>query len=267
MLNTLQFRGATCYYREESKGKNIMLVHGFVEEGSMWDELVKSLKKTHRVIVPDLPGFGKSGLPADGSKLSIDLYAEFIATLATKAKLKKFVLLGHSMGGYAALYFAEKHPDQLRGFGLVNSHCYADTPEKKEGRKKSIAHIKQYGTKVFVNELYHTLFHPAFLKKNKTLVNGLIKKAQGYSPEALMQATAAMMNRENKEEVLKQLNIPVLFIQGKDDLAAPIANTLKQASLPSIADIHIFSNARHMSVFERKAETIAIVKDYLGRLK
>lgn len=267
MLNTLTFKGAACCYREEGKGKNILLLHGFVEEGSMWNEVVKALKKTHRVIVPDLPGFGQSALPADGSKLSMELYVDFVLAVAKKAKAKKFVLLGHSMGGYVALHLAEKHPELLTGFGLLNSHCYADTPEKKEGRRKSIEHIKKYGTKVFVSELYYSLFHQSFLKKNKTLVNNLIKKARSYSAEALMQATAAMMERETKDEVLKKLKVPVLFVQGKEDAAAPIANTLKQAPLPTVADIHIFSNAKHMSVFERKTETIGIIKDYLNRLK
>lgn len=267
MLNTLQFKGATCYYREEGKGKNIMLLHGFMEEGTLWNELVKALKRSYRVLVPDLPGFGKSALPADGSALSMDLYADYVIAVAQQAKAKKLVLLGHSMGGYIALQVAEKHPALLTGFGLINSHCFADWPEKKEGRRKSNEHIKKYGTRIFAGEFYNSLFDPSYIKKHKTVLKELTAQALRYTPEAIMQANAAMAARAGKEDVLKNLPVPVLFIQGSNDPVVPAGYALKQAAFPAVADIHIFSNAKHMSLFERKAETIAAIKNYVARLK
>jgi pimeloyl-ACP methyl ester carboxylesterase len=259
----IDFKGASCYYRIEGKGKVIMLVHGFIEDGSMWDGMIDSLKKNYKVIVPDLPGFGKS--PLQDSELSMEWYAEFVHEILKAEKVGELILLGHSMGGYVALNFAEKYGDMLAGLGLLNSHCFEDTPAKKENRVKGIEFIRNHGTGVFVSELYNSIFHESFKKKNKKLINALIANAQKYTPEAVMMANAAMMNRKDKSEVLKNSKVPVLFIDGEEDEAAPVALTLKQASYPANADFHLFSKCKHMSVFERKAEVQKILSAFCER--
>ena len=153
------------YYKITGKGKAVVLLHGFIEEGIMWNDTARALSKKHRVIVPDLEGFGNS--PLQSKTLSMEHYAGEIYKLLKKEKVKQCVMLGHSMGGYIALYFAEKYPQMLSGFGLINSQCYADTEEKKANRKKGNEFIATHGTKVFVNELYGNLFHEIFKKKNK----------------------------------------------------------------------------------------------------
>lgn len=250
------------YYKVSGKGKAVVLLHGFIEEGSMWDAVAKSLSKTQKVLVPDLPGFGQSEISNPKSEISMEGYAEDVYEMLKTEKIKKCIMLGHSMGGYITLHFAEKHPDMLSAFGLINSHCFQDTPEKKTNRKKGIEFIRKHGTKPFVTELYHSMFHESFLKTNKPLVNSLMAKAVKYTPEALMLANAAMMKRKGKEEVLKSAKVPVLFINGKEDQTAPLELTLKQASFPSIAHIHFFAGCKHMSVFERKRETIKIITDF-----
>ncbi len=241
-----------------------MLVHGFIEVGSMWDAAVQELQKNYIVIVPDLPGFGSAPLPSKG-KLSMEFYARYLFEILKKEKVQKLVLLGHSMGGYVALNFAEKYGEMLLGFGLLNSHCFADTPEKKINRKKGIAFIMEHGTKPFVTELYYNIFHESFRKKNKKLIESLIAKAVKYSPESVMQANEAMMNRKDKNTVLKTSPVPVLFINGKQDESAPLALTLKQSSYPAFADVHFFDRCKHMSIFEKKKETLLAVKNFIDR--
>ena len=263
MERCIDFKGAKCYYQVNGKGKTIMLLHGFIEEGSMWDELVNTLKKSYTVIVPDLPGFGKSPLVAN--ELLMEWYAECVHEILKAEKTKKLILLGHSMGGYVVLNFAEKYGDMLAGFGLINSHCFADTPLKKENRLRGIEFIKEHGTKVFIRELYNSIFNESFKKKNRKLIDELIVKAQKYTPEAVMRANAAMMNRQDKSEVLKNAKVPVLFVNGEDDESAPVAYTLKQASYSANADFNLFSSCKHMSIFERKPETTKIISAFCGR--
>ena len=249
------------YYRKEGKGKTVVLIHGFIEEGSMWDEIVKALKGKYKFIIPDLEGFGNS--PLQSKTLSMEYYADEIYKLLKKEKVKQCVMLGHSMGGYIALYFAEKHPQMLSGFGLINSHCYADTEEKKANRKKGNEFIAKHGTKVFVNELYGNLFHEIFKKKNKPLIKMLTTSAEKYSAQALIAANTAMAKRKSKEAVLKNSPVPVLLINGKQDEAAPFIYTSKQASLPSVADVHFFETCKHMAIFEKKKETITAIKIFI----
>ena len=131
----LKVKGVNLYYRVEGKGRVLMLVHGFIEDGSMWDGMIDGLKKNYKVIVPDLPGFGKS--PLSVKELSMEWYAECVHEILKAENVKELILLGHSMGGYVTLNFAEKYDDMLAGFGLLNSHCFEDTPAKKENRLKA----------------------------------------------------------------------------------------------------------------------------------
>ena len=153
----------------------------------------------------------------------------------------------------------------LAGFGLVNSHCFEDTPQKKENRLKGIDFIQRNGTQFFIKELYNNIFHESFKKKNRKLIDTMIIQAQKYTPEATMRASAAMMNRKDKSEVLKKAKVPVLFINGEEDESALMVYTLKQASYPANADFNLFAQSKHMSVFERKAETLKIITAFCDR--
>lgn len=264
MDKRIDCNGVKGYYKVEGKGKAIVLVHGFIEEGNMWNGMLTGLKKKYKVIVPDLPGFGKSALPE--GELTMEYYAEYIHAIVQAEKLNHFVLLGHSMGGYVTLNYVEKYGDKLAGFGLVNSHCFEDTAQKKENRLKGIDFIQRNGTQFFIRELYNSIFHESFKKKNRKLIDGLIAQAQKYTPEAAMRANAAMMNRKDKSAVLKNAPVPVLFIEGEQDESAPVAYTLQQASYPANADFNLFANCKHMSVFERKAETLKIIARFCDRV-
>lgn len=260
----ITFNDIRGYYKVEGKGQAVMLVHGFIEEGSMWDGMVEGLKKKYKVIVPDLPGFGKSGLPA--GQLSMEYYAEYTREILRAEKVHKVIMLGHSMGGYVTLNFVEKYGEMTVGFGLVNSHCFEDTEAKKENRKKGIEFIERNGTQFFIRELYYSIFHERFKRKHKKLIDTLIEKARKYTPEAVMLANAAMMKRKDKSDVLKNARVPVLFINGEEDESAPVDYTLKQASYPANADFNLFQQCKHMCVFERKAETLKMISSFCERV-
>ena len=259
----IEFKGAQGYYKVEGKGKVIMLVHGYIEEGTMWDGMLSGLKKNYKVIVPDLSGFGKSLLP--DAELTMEFYAGYLYHILQVEKVTDLILLGHSMGGYTTLNFAEKYGHMLAGFGLINSHCFEDTPQKKENRLKGIDFIQRNGTQFFIRELYNNIFHESFKKRNRNLIDGLIEQAQKYTPEGVMRANAAMMNRQDKSAVLKKAQVPVLFINGEQDESAPVALTLMQASYPPNADFNLFADCKHMCVFERKAETLKIIRAFCER--
>jgi pimeloyl-ACP methyl ester carboxylesterase len=262
MVKTIDFKGAPCIYRVKGKGKAVMLVHGFMEEGTVWKAVSKELKSKYKVIVPDLPGFGKSQI---GKKavLSMEWYAEFLKAICAQEKLKSFILIGHSMGGYISLAFAAKYPQLIAGLGLLNSHCFEDTAEKKASRRKSIAFIRKNGTAPFVKELYAQLFAEKYKKKHKRALASMIKQALAYSPEAVIGATEAMIKRKDRSEVLRKAKVPVLLISGKEDKVVPLDLSLKQASLAPFTEIHLLPKTGHMSMLERKKETMAAIYNFI----
>jgi len=259
----INWRGASCTYQQAGQGEAVVLLHGFVEEGSMWQKTKQKLLSTHRVIVPDLPGFGSSQLPKKHKRLMMEDYADFVIEVCKQENVNAFHLFGHSMGGYIALAIADKIPQKIMSLGLINSHCFADTKEKKANRKKGNAFIAQYGSRPFVKEILPQLFTPTFLRKNKLQLHQLIKQAANYSPEALMAANAAMAKRADRSDMLRQLNVPVLLVSGETDEAVPLASSLRQASIPKFADFQLFKKSKHIAPLEEPVRFHQVLLNFL----
>ena len=150
-MKQIIFNGKKIFYNTEGSGKPVMLLHGFAEDGTIWNHQLKKLQEHFFVIVPDLPGSGFSEL-LEG-EIQMEDYADVVKTIInaelSKKKRQQFTLIGHSMGGYITLAFAQKFPNLLNAFGLFHSTAYADDDVKKEIRKKGIEFIKNNGAFFF----------------------------------------------------------------------------------------------------------------------
>src|SRR4051812_6939833 len=105
MIKHSIFRETKVRYSDKGKGRVIVLLHGFLESLEIFDELSAKLSKSFRVISIDLPGHGQT--PVLGYIHSMELMAQCVKSVLDSLHLKKYVVVGHSMGGYAALAFAE----------------------------------------------------------------------------------------------------------------------------------------------------------------
>ena len=163
------YKDATIFYTVSGTGKTVVLIHGFGEDGSIWQEQVNFLKDHFCVIVPDIPGSGNSSFLKDAN---IDIFAEIIKNIldteVQKSSIDKndVTMIGHSMGGYITLAFAEKYPQYLKKIGLFHSSAFADDPEKINGRLKAIEFIKTKGAYAFLKTTVPSLFTNQFLEKN-----------------------------------------------------------------------------------------------------
>ena len=124
-----QFREKSLHYKKEGTGEALVLIHGFLENLSMWDEMAVELSKTNQVIRIDLPGFGKSDCIEDIHSMA--LFAECIKQLLNELNIVKFTLIGHSMGGYAGLELLKICPEKINHFILFHSTAKADSEKKK----------------------------------------------------------------------------------------------------------------------------------------
>ena len=262
MDKRIEYKDITGFYRDEGSGPVIMLLHGFGMDGSLWDDLVEELKKDFRVLVPDLPGIRHSGLTNES--LTIEWIADFAKAIIEKEEVEKIHLLGHSMGGYVVLAFAEKHPVRLESIGLFHSHPFADDKEKIKNRKRSIEFVQKNGVRLFLDELYNNLFSEEFSTNQGTVILGLKEKAYEYSPDALVALTEAMFKRPERTEVLVNFNGPVLFILGKEDKIIPLKSGLVPVSLPEVSAVHILEKAGHMGMVECRVESIDFIRKFVN---
>ncbi|MES2003205.1 MAG: alpha/beta hydrolase [Bacteroidota bacterium] len=271
MQKIFTYQSTNIAYTLQGSGTPVVLLHGFGEDSRIWDEQVLFLQKHCTLIVPDLPGSGKSGLlsletgdwsleygkstpdsrlQSPVSIVSIDDYADVIHALLQHENIASCILLGHSMGGYIVLAFAEKYASMLTGFGLVHSTAFADSEEKKQVREKAIALIEEYGPHPFLKNTIPNLFGKLFKGVHPEKMDLLIEQGKAFSKEALQQYYRAMMHRPDRGHVLKSNYLPVLFVIGTEDIAAPMEDVLKQVSLPNISYIYVLQGTGHMGMWE-----------------
>lgn len=234
-------------YRDTGTGPAVMLVHGFPADGTLWNHQVPRLEKNFRLLIPDLPGSGSSPLTGP---LSIEDMAEVIGEVLDNAGVARPVVIGHSMGGYAALAFAERYPERLAGLGLYHSTAFEDSPEKKEGRLRSIRLMRSYGGPRFLSQTVQGLFTAAFRGAHPGVLRELVARAGKAPSGALAYYYEAMRERPDRTAVLRGARVPVLFVIGAQDTAAPASDVLRQVSLPAVSQVCLWDDVAHMSMLE-----------------
>lgn len=256
----LPYNNSTLHYSVGGQGKTVVLLHGFAEDSSIWEDFTLKLSAHYNLIIPDIPGSGKSTL-LQKDQVGLEDYAESIHFILAKENIENCCMIGHSMGGYITLAFAEKYPGMLDGIGLFHSSAYADDEQKKETRKKAIEFIKEKGSNAFLKTSIPGLF--ADDVKSKIAIEQLIEKGKQFSPEALIQYYYAMINRPDRTTILKTTLLPILFIMGEQDKAVPFEHSLQQSYLPSESHIHILRNSAHMGMLEEKNKSFNSLAHFL----
>lgn len=262
MLRSFTYRSSTIAYSITGKGKVIVLLHGFGEDSHVWDEQVAFLQQHYTVITPDLPGSGLSSMLME-ENISIEDYAGCVKTILEDAQVSSCTMLGHSMGGYITLAFAEKYGALLNGFGFVHSTAFADSEEKKKIREKGIAFMDEHGAYAFLKTSIPGLFGKHFKETHPEKIELLIEAARQFSKAALQQYYRAMMQRPDRTAVLKNTLLPVLFISGTEDIAAPLTDVLQQVHLPARSFIHILNGTGHMGMWEEAGQVNGFIKDFV----
>lgn len=262
MTRTCIFREGKIGYRVQGKGRAVVLLHGFLENYHIWDDLSKKLSKSYKVICIDLPGHGRSD--NFGYIHTMEMMGEAVQAVLRKERLRKVVLVGHSMGGYVSLAFAEKNPDNLRGLCLFHSSALADSEQKKADRLRAIDALKRYPKK-FVRELIKNLFSKQNVKILKEEIHALEEAAIKGSVPGYCACILGMRERDNREVVLRFAPYPVMIIAGKDDQVIPVGVAEKQSKLPEKSDYVLLENSGHMGFLEEPGKARRSLVSFLHK--
>lgn len=259
---TIMVDGHMVHYRDEGRNnkKTLVLLHGFLQNLDVWSPYVLSYMHDFRVITIDLPGHGHTD--SFGEVHSMDFMARMVKTVLDETGVNQCVMLGHSMGGYVALAFAEHYPYSLRGLGLINSHALSDSESHRESRLAVCSQVKENRASYIVN-FVPTLFDDS----NRAALSQDIKDLQDQCletrTEAIIAAQKGMMNRPSRISVLQQLEIPVLFIYGKNDNRIPLEIAISQAMIPHHAEILLLDHVGHMSFLENRDYLKPRIKNFV----
>ena len=198
-MNQIIYKNTKISYSDTGKGNTVVLIHGFLENQTMWQDLVPELSKKHRVITLDLLGHGET--ECFGYVHSMEDNAEVIRAILSKLRIRKAIFVGHSMGGYVALAFAELYPAMVKGLVLQNSTSKADSEERKANRDRAIKAVKKEYT-TFVRLSISNLFS----EENREKMTDEIEKVKIQALKTPLQGIVASLEgmkiRKDREVLL-----------------------------------------------------------------
>jgi len=249
------------HYKNEGSGEVVVLIHGFLENLSMWDEIADELSKTHQVIRIDLPGFGRSESIEETH--SMELFAACVHQVLLELKIDKFNLVGHSMGGYVSLALLGICSDKIEHICLFHSTANADSEEKKSGRDRAIKTLKDKQN-VYLKTAIPFLFPQQFQEGCKVQIQKMIEEAKDLNPNGISAALKGMQQRKDANQILKDFSAKKTYIAGALD---PLLNidALRQEALNNGANFLEIEQAGHMSHWENPKIAIEAIQKSLCR--
>ncbi len=256
---TFFYKNTKINYSSNGKGTAVVLLHGFLENISMWDFIVEKLSKRNRVICIDLFGHGKS---ENFSYVhTMEEQSKMVKAVLDSLHLRRYFMVGHSMGGYISLSFAELFPKNLKGLCLMNSTALPDSKDKLRNRNKAIKTCK-LNHKVFVRVAIPMLFS----KKNRTInsedIEEVTYQALKMTPQGIIAALEGLKIRKNMTSVYHNNNFQTILVIGKKDPLLEYQSLISQVK--NTAGKVVELEGGHMSHIENKPDLEIVLKKFAG---
>ncbi|MDX2171954.1 MAG: alpha/beta hydrolase [Bacteroidota bacterium] len=262
MLKTCIFKNETVTFFDKGKGRVVVLLHGFLGSHQIWEQTITNLSKSYRVIAIDLPGHGNT--PCFGYAHSMDLMAKCVKTVLDFLRLKKYVIAGHSMGGYVALAFADLFPDNLRGLCLYHSTAYADSDEKQKDRLRAINAVKA-NKNIYTVATIKNLFaskNLKYLKPEITFATGIAKQT---SKKGIIAALHGMKDRPSRDIILGLVTYPTLIVIGEHDNVLQAPQLLEQAKTFKNGSVLYLEHDGHFGFLESPKKSNIELRKFLRK--
>ncbi len=226
----------------------LIFVHGFPFNKSMWKMQVRALKENYRVIAYDIRGHGNT--ESGKEKFSIELFAGDLIALMDKLEIDRAILCGLSMGGYIALTAVENYPERFDALVLSDTQCIADSANAKEKRLKTIEIIKEKGINNYAATSIKNLFAPDSFNTKKNEIENVREMIVKTSPQSVCNTLLALTERKETCSSLKNINIPVLVMAGKEDKIIPVDAAMLIHENIKDSLLRIIAHAGHVANIE-----------------
>ena len=262
MIKTTLYKNEKVTFLDKGKGKVVVLLHGFLGSHKIWEQTTNNLAKSYRVIAIDLPGHGNTN--CFGYAHSMDLMAKCVKAVLDSLKIKRYVIIGQSMGGYVGLAFADLFPDNLRGLCLYHSSGYADSAEKKKDRLRAINAVKANRgiyTKATIKNLFATK-NLKYLKDEVLFATGI---AKGINKKGIIAALHGMRDRPRRDIILGLVKYPIMMVIGERDNVLPHEQLLEQAELIKNKTVLYLEHDGHFGFLESPKESNKALRKFLRK--
>jgi len=243
------YKNVNVIYEDRGEGPCMVLLHGYLETGKIWKSFADGLAMQFRVITIDLPGHGASG--TWGKVHAMDDLAGAVNAVLGAERIESILLVGHSMGGYVTMAFADLYPEKLKGYCLFHSTCFADTEEKKKNRDREISLVLCNKKRQIINVNIPKGFADANLERLSKEVEFARKLAVSNPDAGIVAILNGMKGRVDRTHILQDPSLPLLLIGGMKDNYIPVEVFDKVVSLAPHAKVLRLEESGHMGFLEQ----------------
>jgi len=246
------------YIGDEGKGFPLVLVHGFLGSSTMWKPQIDFLKNHFRVITPDLPGFGKSKKAK--SHNSIQSLSNLILDCLEEKKIRKFHLLGHSMGGMIVQEMTKNKGDKISKLICYSTGPKGEMPGRFETVDASRENLKKNGLKKMARNIAKTWFVKG---EDAKYFDVCIEAGRQTSMEATDNSLVAFKNW-NGVDALKNIKNKTLIIWGDKDKSYNLSQAKTLEKNISNSSLIIFNGCAHNVHLEKIDEFNRTVLNFIN---
>lgn len=226
----------------------VVLLHGYLESMLVWDEFVDLLKDKVRVVTLDLPGHGVSMV--DRKVHTMEYLADCVANAMETLGIKRYSVVGHSMGGYVALAMVEKYAANIESVVLLSSTTSADSQEKCDRRRREIELIKAGKKNTLARLVPHAGFAPENVKRLSSYIEDIGEMILLTEDDGVIAILAGMIERKSRGELLRDSGVPHMFIFGRHDYYIPIEVADEMIAADPNAEVVWLEHSGHMGFYE-----------------
>ena len=240
-------------YGDRGSGRPVVLLHGWCLNRGLWMYLEEHLLAAHRVISPDLPGFGAS--QSLGGPYQLDRYVDELVALLTELDLEDVAIVGFAFGAAVAMGLAARQDPRVNGLVLIGVPSARHAPYERMPRamrkdwpefaRRSASAIcrqpQSDATLSWLTDMFRTTPLPVALE------------------------TVELLRRFEPVPLASSLTVPTLFVHGEDDDVVPPAISDACAERAEQASVAKVAGSGHLVVLDQKERLAELVEEFLSR--
>jgi pimeloyl-ACP methyl ester carboxylesterase len=254
-------------YVDEGEGEPVVLLHGIPTWGFLWSGVFRALALRHRVLIPDMLGYGFSDR-RDGFDRSVAFQAEAIDAWMDRVGVRRAAFVGHDLGGGVAQQLAVRFPHRVSRLCLMNSVCYDAWPIElmiQLGHPRTDRTLSAPSLKKLLSAGLRRLGFAH--RPSDELMDALLAPYRTEVGKLSLIRDAAALDTNHTTELsgaLSRLSVPTQVLWGEDDVFLPVKYGERLAwDIPGAQLVRI-PDARHFVMFDQPHEVASHLLEFLG---